>query len=175
MSAMLVRRERPADLEAIRRVHREAFTAPEPGAEPVEVALLDGLRADESLIEPCCLVAEVEGEIVGHVAVSLGTVDGVPRLVGLGPIGVLPEWQGRGIGSALMHATLAAADAADIEGVVLLGHESYYPRFGFEPAAPRGIMPPDPSWPEANFLLRPLTAWGSPRGQFRYAPAFERL
>lgn len=174
---MLIRRERAEDVEPIRRVHREAFDPPAAGEQPVEVALLDALRADGDLVDPCCLVAELDGEVVGHVAVSHGSVEGAPeaRVVGLGPIGVLPAHQGEGVGAALMHATLAAADALGVEGVVLLGHETWYPRFGFTPAAPEGLGPSDPTWPSVNFMLRRLHAWSGPRGTFHYAPAFARL
>ena len=93
----------------------------------------------------------------------------------LGPLGVLPDLQGTGIGSALVHATLAAADALGQRGVVLLGHPTYYPRFGFGPAVDHGITPPQ-DWGPAYFMLRPLGAWGDGlAGAFRYAPAFERL
>jgi putative acetyltransferase len=76
-----------------------------------------------------------------------------------------------------MHAALAAADALDLRGVVLLGHPTYYPRFGFEPAVDSGVTPPR-DWGPAYFMLRRLTAWtvdGPAAGAFRYAPAFERL
>lgn len=142
------------------------------------MVLLDGLRADGDLVEPCCLVAEVDGRPVGHVAVSRGRVEGDPRsrLVGLGPIGVLPDHQGRGVGGALMHATLEA-DALGLEGVVLLGHAEYYPRFGFVSASLHGLAPSDPTWPDENFFLRRLAAWHErgDRGVFRYAPAFDRV
>jgi putative acetyltransferase len=74
-----------------------------------------------------------------------------------------------------MHATLAAADALGEPAVVLLGHPTYYPRFGFGPAVDLGITPPQ-DWGPQFFMLRRLHAWGDGlRGAFRYAPAFERL
>jgi putative acetyltransferase len=78
-----------------------------------------------------------------------------------------------------MHATIAAADALRERGIVLLGHPTYYPRFGFGPAVDHGITPPE-DWGPAYFMLRRLGAWGTGpgaglSGAFRYAPAFERL
>lgn len=107
---------------------------------------------------------------------SLATLDGRPaEVVGLGPLGVRPDRQGTGVGSALMHATLSAADAIGLRGVVLLGHATYYPRFGFEPAVDHGITPPQ-DWGREHFMVRRLGSWGEgPAGAFRYAPAFERL
>ncbi len=105
---------------------------------------------------------------------SRASVDDKPCL-GLGPIGVLPAHQHRGVGLALMHGVLAAADALNEPAVVLLGDPGYYCRFGFVLAQPLGLLPPDPGWTE-YFQVRPLTAWdGSLRGTFRYAPAFDRL
>jgi putative acetyltransferase len=177
---MLIRRELPTDAEAIRAVHLAAFAKPatedvraQPGT--LEAGLVDELRADGDLVPECCLVAEVDGVVAGHVAVSRATVDGEPGVVALGPLGVLPEVQRSGVGSALMHAALAAADALGERGVVLLGHPTYYPRFGFGPAVEHGITPPQ-DWEPQYFMLRRLHAWGDGvRGPFRYAPAFERL
>lgn len=169
---MLVRRELPPDHAAVHDLHRRAFSG------DAEATLVDELRRDGDLLPALTLVAEAAGHVVGHVAVSRATVDGRDiGVVGLGPIGVLPEHQGRGVGSALMHATLAAADALGLRGVVLLGHPTYYPRFGFEPAVDHGITPPQ-DWSREHFLLRCLTAWGDgsgATGRFRYAAAFERL
>jgi putative acetyltransferase len=98
-----------------------------------------------------------------------------PASVGLGPLGVLPTYQRRGMGQALIHGVLAAADALDEPAVVLLGDPGYYRRFGFQAAQPLGILPTDPSWAE-HFQVRPLNAWdGSLRGTFRYAKAFDAL
>lgn len=95
--------------------------------------------------------------------------------LGLAPLGVLPEHQRQGVGGALMHAVLAAADALDEPLVALLGHRDYYPRFGFRPATEYGITPPSPEWAE-HFQVRTLTAYRpSIRGEFRYAPEFDQL
>lgn len=108
---------------------------------------------------------------VGHVVCSRGRIGDRPVL-GLGSLGVLPPRQRRGVGHALMHAVLGAADALGEPAVVLLGDPGYYARFGFEPAVPYGILPSDPAW-EPAFQVRRLAAWeGSPRGRFSFAPPF---
>jgi len=181
VTTMFIRQEQVSDEAAIREVHRRAFAKPATVETPatdgeLEAHLVDELRADGDLLAPLCLVVEREGAVVGHVAMSRTLLDDRPApLVALGPLGVLPELQGAGIGSALVHATLAAADALGQRGVILLGHPTYYPRFGFGPAVDHGITPPQ-DWGPEYFMLRTLSAWGDGlRGAFRYAPAFERL
>ncbi|WP_371686118.1 GNAT family N-acetyltransferase [Micromonospora sp. 15K316] len=88
----------------------------------------------------------------------------------------MPQWQRRGVGSALMHAVLGAADARDEGLVVLLGHPGYYPRFGFRPAVEQGVTPPVPEWGPRYFMARPLSGWDtSIRGEFAYAEPFRRI
>ena len=174
---VLIRREAPSDADAVDAVHRAAFAGgTEPGAEPVEVGLVRALRADPGWIPALALVAEDPGgAVVGHVTCTAGTLGGNPRAVGLGPIGVLPEHQRAGVGGALMHAVLAAADALGYAAVVLLGHVDYYPRFGFVPARTLAITPPDPSWGD-HFQARPLAVWRPElAGPFRYSAPFEQL
>ena len=97
---------------------------------------------------------------------------GVHSVVAVGPIGVLPEHQGKGIGSALMRALLGAADEQDVPLVVLLGSPQYYGRFGFRAAAELGVVAPEPKWGNA-FQARPLRAYTpSVAGPFEFAPAF---
>lgn len=173
---MLIRRETSTDLDAIRAVHTAAFTDPgDPDRTPVEPGLVDALRADPGWLPRLSLVAvEPGGAVVGHVVCSRGRVGAVPAL-GLGPLGVLPAHQRRGVGQALMHAVLGAADALDEPLVALLGHPGYYPRFGFRPAAEYGVTPPVPEW-APHFFVRPLTAYvPSIRGVFRYAKPFDEL
>jgi putative acetyltransferase len=171
---MLIRRELPRDADLVDEVHRQAFAGEAAdGAEPVEVALVRALRADRGWVPALSLVAEGDGgRVIGHVVASEGAIGDVAA-AGLGPIGVLPEHQGRQVGHALMHAVVAAADALDYPVVVLLGHVDYYPRFGFVEAATIGISPPDPSW-GAHFQARPLAAHRPElRGTFRYAAPFD--
>jgi putative acetyltransferase len=171
---MLIRRESEGDVTAIDAIHRAAFDPPAPGTEPVEVALVRALRSDAGWIPALSMVAERNQEVVGHVVCTLGSIEGRPAL-GLGPIGVLPELQGDGIGGALMHAVLGAADALDHVVVVLLGHLEYYPRFGFVPADSLGISPTEPDW-ASHFQARTLSGWRPEMsGTFRYAAPFDQL
>ncbi|WP_290049627.1 GNAT family N-acetyltransferase [Amycolatopsis solani] len=172
---MLIRRATPADQAAIHRVHSEAFRREE-GVTPVEAPLVDGLRADGDLLDALSLVAMHDGEVVGHVCCSPARV-GEDRVaaVGLGPLGVLPAHQARGVGSALVHAVLGAADACGYGVVVLLGNPDYYTRFGFVTASTLSITAPDPAWGK-HFQARTLAGYKSTHaGAFEYAPAFSRI
>jgi len=199
---MLVRRERAGDVAAVRAVVAAAFSRP-PAADrpepmdrpgtvtetPVEVGLLDELRADPAWIPALSLVAvdagtgrgqdghgpgpDAAGKVVGHVVCTRGQLDGRPVL-GLGPLAVRPDRQRAGVGSALMHAVLAAAEARDEALVALLGEPAYYHRFGLRPASEFGIVAPDPQW-GAYFQARPLGGAAPTPGRFRYAEPFERL
>ena len=166
---MLIRRETPADISGIDEVHRQAFTG------PVEADLVHALRADPGWVPALSLVAEGAGRrIVGHVVCTEGSI-AATTAVGLGPIAVMPDVQHNGVGSALMHAVIAAADALDYPLVALLGHLDYYPRFGFVPAARLGVIAPEPKWGD-HFQARALAAWHSGLGgAFRYAAPFEAL
>ena len=172
---MLIRRYDRADREAVRRIHAEAFARPEdPSDTPVEVGLVEALTDAGDVVPALSLVAVRGSELVGHVLCSKATVGDHP-VVGLGPIGVIPAHQRQGVGDALMHAVLAAADALELPLVGLLGSTEYYPRYGFVPATELGIEPPDPAWGD-YFQVRSLTAYrASMVGRFRYAPAFEAL
>jgi putative acetyltransferase len=169
-----VRRERPADHDAVRAVHRAAFAVGAGGEEVVEARLTDELREDVGFLPHLSLVAVRDGAVVGHVLGTRGWVEPLgTRAVGLGPLGVLPGEQGRGVGTALVHALLAVAEACEERVVALLGDPAYYRRFDFGPAADIGLAAPDPAW-GAHFQARLLT--GPPvRGTFRYAAPFDRL
>lgn len=178
---MLIRRERSEDVADIRAVTAAAFSevehsAPplEPDGVPGEATLVGWLRADPGWVPELSLVAEADGEIVGHVVATRGALAGRPAL-GLGPVSVSPARQRGGIGSALMHTILGAADAIGEPVVVLLGSPAYYGRFGFVPASTLGIEAPDPAWGD-YFQARPLAAYEPGlRGSFRYAVPFDRL
>ena len=176
---MYVRRERVGDEPAVREVHAEAFRGDgEAPGEPVEARLADELRSTGAAIPQLALVAVIDRVVVGHVVCSRGRVrgDDVDRpALGLGPIGVLPDHQNRGIGQSMMHAVLGAADALDEPLVALLGEPAYYSRFGFQPSHIHGIAPPDDAWGD-YFQVRTLTAHDPHvRGTFRYAAPFNGL
>jgi putative acetyltransferase len=175
ISVMLVRRYEADDRDDVRWIHGEAFRRQEdPQGIPPEVGLLDALTDAGDVVGELSLVALVGGRPVGHVLGSRAGVAG-HAVVALGPVGVLPAHQRQGVGSAMMHAVLAAADALDLPLVALLGATEYYRRFGFVAATTLGIEPQDPDWGE-HFQVRTLTAYDSSiAGPFRYAPAFDSL
>jgi predicted N-acetyltransferase YhbS len=115
-AGLVLRSERPADRPAILALTAAAFAvSPVTGlpveGEPEEVELVRGLWDCEEYLPGFSIVAELDGEIVGHVISTRGRV-GELELLGLGPIGVLPRLQRHGVGSALMQETVARADAA---------------------------------------------------------------
>jgi putative acetyltransferase len=173
---VLIRPERAGDEGAIRAVQAAAFRRPGTDEDPVEADLVEHLRASPSWLSKLSLVATVDDAVVGHVVCSRGWVgdDDIPVL-GLGPIGVRPDLHGAGVGSALMHAVLGAADALDEALVALLGDPGYYRRFGFRTSSDVGIESPDRAW-GLHFQARRLAAWHpSCTGRFRYAAPFDGL
>lgn len=169
---MLVRREKDEDVAAIRAVTVAAFAGV--GTEPVEAGLVEALRADRGWLPALSLVAEIEGVIVGHVVCTRGHVGAVAAL-GLGPLSVRPEVQRRGVGKALMHTVLGAADALGEPLVALLGYPKYYGRFGFVAAERLGIVPPVAEW-ASHFQVRTLSTYAPTMvGIFNYAAPFAGL
>ena len=170
---LMLRNETPADRDRILALTAEAFAiSPVTGlaveGEPNEVGMLRQLFDCEEYLPEFSVVAELAGEVVGHVISTRGWV-GDYGLLGLGPIGVTPRLQRHGIGAALMKDTIARANAAGEGGIALLGSVDYYSRFGFVPAASFGVLPPEETWGD-NFQLLPLALWpGAVHGTFRYA------
>jgi putative acetyltransferase len=126
---MIVRAEMQGDAPAIRRIHIEAF-ADHPFSHQTEHLIVDALREARAL--DLSFVAEDEGEVIGHVAFSSAVIgEAESGWMLLGPVGVLPERQGEGIGTALIESGLDLLRDRGTLGVVLVGDPGYYVRFGF--------------------------------------------
>ncbi len=167
---MIVRAQEPRDYEAAKVVYAEAFKRRDDRV-PREVEIFVALWEAKDVIDELSFTALAQDAVVGHVTASRAKVGREP-VVAVGPIGVLPDHQAHGIGTALMNALLGAADAQDVPMLVLLGSPQYYGRFGFRPAEELGVTPPEPGWGSA-FQARPLRAYTpSVAGPFEYAPAF---
>jgi putative acetyltransferase len=172
---VLIRREAPHDADVIRTITAAAFARPDlKGRHPPEATLVDELRASPAWLPALSLVATAAAEeVTGHVLCTRGHVGPGPVL-GLGPLSVRPDSQRRGVGSALVHTVLGAADALGEPLVVLLGDPAYYCRFGFRLSTEYRIMPPRPEW-EPHFQVRVLTKYQpSLRGTFAYPEPFDR-
>jgi putative acetyltransferase len=160
-----IRNEIPADAPAIEAVTISAFlNAPHSGRN--EQFIVRALREAGQLT--VSLVAVDKGNVIGHVAASPVLVsDGTPGWCGLGPISVLPPYQGRGVGARLMHEALRILREKGAGGCVVLGEPAYYGRFGFL-ADPAVVFPGAP--PEYFQAL----AFGPsrPRGVVSYHEAF---
>jgi putative acetyltransferase len=171
---VLIRRESAGDAEAIHAVTAAAFSSPGGPATPAEARLVDELRAGPAWLPALSLVAAgAAGDVAGHVLCTRGHVGDAPVL-GLGPLSVRPDSQRRGVGSALIHAVLGAADALEEPLVALLGSPDYYRRFGFRLSGEFGISPPRPQW-GPHFQVRTLTAYDPAlRGTFAYPEPFDR-
>jgi len=163
----VIRPERPGDADAIARVVGDAFGGQD------EVRLVAAMRDRGELV--CSLVAEEGADVVGHIALSEVTVDGVSaRTLGLAPVAVTPVRQGDGIGGALIDEALRRAAADGWRAVVLLGHATYYPRFGFAPAAPQGLT--GDYGDHDGWMARSLVDGEPvPTGHARYCSAFAEL
>ena len=164
-----VRPETDGDAEAIRAVHLAAFPT------SAEADLVT--RLHEDFDSEISLVAEQEGEIVGHVmlsrmSVSIGSQ--AVRALGLAPVGVVPGTQGSGVGSKLIRSALGIAGALGEEVVFVLGEPEYYSRFGFSAEAAAPFASP---YAGPYFMALWLRANAGPpaAGKADYAPAFARL
>jgi putative acetyltransferase len=168
---LTIRPEAPGDAAAVHRVNSLAF------GRPHEADLVDALRRHGGLT--ISLVALQDGRIVGHIAFSPVTIMSDTATIdalGLAPMAVLPAYQHTGIGSQLVEAGLSACHTTPYGVVVVLGHPHYYPRFGFTPAKPQGIV-----WehdvPDAVFMVQELQAGAlaQTRGVVKYRPEFAAL
>ena len=151
----------------IRQVNEAAFG----GAE--EADLVEALRTAEGLVL-LSVVAELDGQIVGHILFSRMTIEtstGSVAAVALAPLAVLPPYQRQGIGGRLIRHGLDRLQDLDERIVIVVGHANYYPRFGFSSEQARSLESP---FPRAVFMALELSsgALDGIHGTVRYPPAF---
>lgn len=162
---LLINTESPADADAITAVTVAAFATLEI-SQHTEQFIVKALRAAGALA--VSLVAELDGQVVGHVAFSPVTLsDGTPDWYGLGPVSVLPAYQRQGIGKALIREGLTRLQAMGARGCCLVGHPDYYFKFGFR----NTDQLVHPGVPAEVFLALSFDGhW--PRGTVEFNPAF---
>lgn len=167
-----IRSERAGEEDLVRAINEAAFGRPD------EAVIPDAIRGSDRWIDGGSLVAvDASGTLIGHLLLSEGdllSADGSQRRIWMvGPVAVLPAVQRRGVGSMLMRAAIALATERDQPILVLVGHPTYYPRFGFESARSIGIEPPQPCSDGAWMAFR-LPDWTPDlRGVAHFAPAFD--
>lgn len=155
---------RPASLEdmgAITALNDAAFGGPE------ESAIVRALHRDgDSLLS---LVAVNAGALCGHIEFFRILVDGAPLAAGLGPMSVRPGLQKQGLGAALIREGMSRLKAAGETLVFVLGHDGYYPKFGFTQAA---AAPFEAPWSGPHFMALRLSATAPEAGKLAYPRAF---
>jgi putative acetyltransferase len=159
---VLLRHESAADRQGVRIVNELVFGHPD------EADLVDALRQEGAVL--LSLVAEMEGQIVGHILFTRMFV-GPVEAVALAPMGVLPEYQRLQIGSKLVHQGLAELRDRGERIVLVLGHKEYYPRFGFSAEKASALSHPFPA--EAYMALElEEGALAGIQGSVRYPASF---
>jgi putative acetyltransferase len=166
MREITIREETKDDRPAVREVNQLAFESIE------EPDLVDALSALGHVV--VSLVAEAEGEVVGHILFSKLPIDVGDRVLAaaaLAPMAVKPGFQREGIGSKLVRAGLERCRELEVEAVVVLGHPDYYPRFGFSAELAENLRAPFEGDAFMALELTPGVLEGG-MGIVRYAPPF---
>jgi putative acetyltransferase len=164
-----IRREQPGDGPAVRRVLEAAFPT------AAEADLAERLRGNGKAV--IALVAEDDGQIVGHVVFSPLTIEPLAGTVGLGlgPLAVLPDHEKHGVGRRLVQNGLAECKKWGAGFVTVLGEPEYYGRFGFDIARAHGLR--NELAADDHFMVFELKNHGLPPrdSMIRYAPEFKGM
>lgn len=168
---MIIREEKPQDYPAVDALIRSAFAHAAHSDGP-EQDLVAALRDSDAFLPPLSLLAEEAGMVIGYILftkVNIG--DGVA--LALAPLAVLPAFQMQGVGKALVREGHRCAANLGYGLSVVLGSETYYPQFGYLPAADFGIVPPFEVDSKNYMVCRLREDAAALRGTVRYAKAFD--
>lgn len=173
--SITIRQETEPDFDRVHHIIAEAF-ANEPHSDGSEPNLVARLRRSEAFIPELSLVAEFDGKLVGHILLTRVKIKNKSQSydsLALAPVSVLPKFQRTGIGEALIRAAHKKAKELGYGSIVLIGHEDYYPRFGYQPAHTFGITFPFEAPPE-NCMVAELKpdSLGSVSGEVVYPEVF---
>ncbi len=142
---ILFRQENKDDYAAVFNLIQRAFEKEEM-SDHSEQYLVERLRNSEAFIPELSIVAEINQNIAGHILLTrikvINNKNEEFDSLALAPVSVLPEYQGKGIGGKLIETAHKKAKELGFGSVILLGHENYYPRFGYEIAQKYGIKLP---------------------------------
>ena len=161
MSDVIIRHETPEDYDAIRCINDLAF------GETAQSRIISELRESDEALWSKVLVKD--GEIIGHLLFYKVLLDGAPIVAGLGPISILPEYQHQGYGGHLIRDGLNEADPENQQIIFLLGHTSYYPRFGFSSELGAQYISP---WPRPAFMGLKLNPAAPKSGTLTFPKAY---
>ncbi len=140
-----IRPERHEDFQSIFNLVKQAFEAEEM-SDHTEHHLVSRLRCSSAFIPDLALVAETNEQIVGYILLTkikvISKTDEEFESLALAPVAVLPGYQGKGVGALLIQSAHKRALDLGFQSIILLGHEHYYPRFGYHPLKTYGIKLP---------------------------------
>lgn len=170
-----LRREMPADYKQVFKVIEDAFKT-EPFSDFTEQFLVERLRKSDAFIPELSIVAVKEEEIIGHVLVTkIDIIEGKnsSASLALAPVSVKSTYQNKGIGGQLILVAHAKAIELGFKSIILLGHDKYYPRFGYEHASKFGIKLPFDA-PDENCMAIELVEGGlkGVKGMVEYPKEF---
>lgn len=167
---MEIRQENNSDYETVYNVVKEAFETAEQ-SDGNEQELVSALRNSNSFIPELSLVATENEQIIGHILFTKAYVDGY-TILALAPLSVLPKYQRKGVGLALMKKGHSIAKKMGYDYSVVLGHSKYYPKAGYVPASIYGIKAPFDVSDENFMAIRLNDNAKNIQGIIRYDEAF---
>ena len=170
-----IRTETEKDYNAIFDLIKQAFET-EPHSDHSEQFLVERLRKSDAFIPELSLVAEYENQVVGFILLTkiyIKNETQVFEALALAPVAVLPAFQGKSIGRQLIKYAHEKAKILGFKIIILVGHEHYYPRFGYELTSKYDIrLPFEVPKPNAMVLALETNALNNVNGMVEYATAF---